>query len=255
MNYTKALVRLPGEKVFQTEESIKNLGPVDIKLLNEQHKAYSNLLQKAGLELIVLEPDFNYPDGIFVEDAAVIAGNTAVITRLKRKDRRGEEAAIEKVLKEYKNIKKIKDPATFEGGDVMKINNLFYVGFSERTNMEGIKQFYYSIEKKFGVCPIDVKSKKLMHLKCAASYAGNRTLLLREDLANIKEFQGRDIISVPKKEEYFTNVVSLENNIIMAKGSEYVSSELKKRNFNVYELDFSEIKKLDGSPTCISILF
>ncbi len=256
MKYKRALVRLPGKKVFQTKTSLDPFGPVDVRLLKAQHNNYCSCLKKAGLEVITLKADPKHPDSLFVEDTAVIAGGTAIITRLKKENRRGEEPAVEEALKKYKSIRNITHPATFEGGDVMRIGNTFYVGLSLRTNEEGIKQFSdFAKPLGYKVIPIDVKSKGIMHLKCVATYAGDNLVLAREDIASISEFKKYDVLSIPKKEENFVNAVSLNDRIIIAKGSNYVVSQLRKRNLNIEELDISEIRKFDGSLTCISILF
>ena len=56
------------------------------------------------------------------------------------------------VIKEFYpegRIEYIKAPGTLEGGDVMMVGDHFYVGRSNRTNEEGIRQFI-AILNKYG---------------------------------------------------------------------------------------------------------
>jgi len=41
----------------------------------------------------------------------------------------------------FKYVEHIKDPGTLDGGDVMQVENHFYIGVSKRTNHEGADQF------------------------------------------------------------------------------------------------------------------
>ena len=71
---------------------------VDVGLARRQHEAYCRALERAGLSLIRIPADVRFPDCCFVEDTSVIAGRMAIITRMGALPRRGEEAAVRKVL-------------------------------------------------------------------------------------------------------------------------------------------------------------
>ena len=66
---------------------------------------------------------------------------TALITRPGNEARTGEIEGIENFLKEKIgcSIKQIQAPGTLDGGDVLKVGNIIYVGKSARTNEEGIR--------------------------------------------------------------------------------------------------------------------
>ncbi|MBE0679172.1 MAG: N(G),N(G)-dimethylarginine dimethylaminohydrolase, partial [Bacteroidales bacterium] len=84
--------------------------------------------------------DERYPDGCFVEDTAVVNSRVKVISRPGAATRRGEEEAIAGVLAGYGPTESITAPCTMEGGDVLRAENHYYIGISERTNAEGASQ-------------------------------------------------------------------------------------------------------------------
>ena len=45
----------------------------------KQHEAYCALLREIGLDVIELPPDESLPDGVFVENTAVICNGVALI--------------------------------------------------------------------------------------------------------------------------------------------------------------------------------
>lgn len=64
---------------------------VDLDGARRDHAAYVDVLKnKLGLEVVELPADESFPDCVFVEDAAVVCGDTALITRPGAESRRGE---------------------------------------------------------------------------------------------------------------------------------------------------------------------
>ncbi|MFB7642796.1 hypothetical protein [Peribacillus butanolivorans] len=87
-----------------------------------------------------------FPDSTFVEDAAVLTPEFAVITNPGADTRNGE---IESVLKDfYEKFHYIKTPGIVDGGDILQIENHFYIGISERTNEEGARQLKEIVESE-----------------------------------------------------------------------------------------------------------
>ena len=99
-----------------------------------QHEAYLEALSAAGLEVVVLDPQPDYPDAHFVEDTAVVTPDVAVITIPGADARQGEEESIVPVLAEFRKITRIQAPGTVDGGDVLQVGNHFFIGISQRTN-------------------------------------------------------------------------------------------------------------------------
>ena len=139
--FNNVIVKRPCKAVCKGITSSPELGqPIYEKAL-QQHDAYIEALQKCGVEATILEADERYPDSCFVEDPAIITKSCAIITNPGAESRNGEKdeiiCAIRKFFPEEK-IEYIKSPGTLEGGDVMMVDDVFYVGLSARTNEEGI---------------------------------------------------------------------------------------------------------------------
>ena len=89
-NFTHAVVR--GIPASLAKEALRmECADVDLTGAQREHEEYVSVLrQKLGLEVIELPADESLPDCVFVEDAAVVCGDTALITRPGAESRRKE---------------------------------------------------------------------------------------------------------------------------------------------------------------------
>ncbi|TMS18005.1 N(G),N(G)-dimethylarginine dimethylaminohydrolase 2 [Larimichthys crocea] len=102
------------------------------------------LRQKVGLQLIEIPPDPELPESWRIEDVAVIQGDTALITRPFKQQRRSEAEAVRRVMSEL-NLTVVEmgteegdsGGATLEGSDVLFTGREFFVGISSHTNRRG----------------------------------------------------------------------------------------------------------------------
>ncbi|KAJ3598975.1 hypothetical protein NHX12_032938 [Muraenolepis orangiensis] len=88
--FTHAVVRaIPsslGSQALRTEPL-----DVDLEAARKEHDVYVKVLgEQLGLQVIHLPADESLPDCVFVEDAAVVCGDTALLTRQGAPSRRGE---------------------------------------------------------------------------------------------------------------------------------------------------------------------
>ena len=168
--FTNAIVRTPGRSIVKGLSDSKTLGLPNYEQAMIQHQSYIDALTKCGLDVLVLEPCEEYPDSTFVEDVALITPNCAIITRPGVPSRRGEVHEIGFLLKQkFNNIEAIEAPGTIEGGDIMMIGDYYYIGLSERTNLEGAKQII-QILSKYGMSGSTISLNKVLHLKTGLSY-------------------------------------------------------------------------------------
>jgi dimethylargininase len=114
---------------------------MNIDKARRQHQDYIAILRKLGLDVIELQSDETLPEGVFVEDTAVICDGIALICRPGLPGRLKEVDIIRTILRrEGLSIVDIKDPlATIDGGDVLFTGREFFVGLSRTTNMAGAK--------------------------------------------------------------------------------------------------------------------
>ncbi len=226
---------------------------IDTNRAIEQHKIYTQTLSKLGIDVVRLSPLEEFPDSCFVEDAAVIIGDMAIICRLKPASRSGEEDGIGKLLKEYKKIFHISRPAFLEGGDLLVTHDKVYIGRSGRSDDNGISQLRDILRESRDLIPVEIEGA--LHLKSFCTLIDEETLLIREGLECKRLFKGFRFIEVPFEETNTANVLSIHGRVIMPRGYPITREKIMEIGYTVIEVDISEFEKGDGGVTCLSILF
>ena len=228
------------------------LGGPDMELAAEQHEAYCESLRSCGLEVILLDAIEEYPDSTFVEDVAVLVGPRAVITRPGHPSRLGETESIEPVLSSFFDIERIESPGRIDGGDVLEIDDLILIGLSDRTDEAGASQLCSILERdgfSCGTVPVACG----LHLKSGASYMGGGIILADSSMAGIEDFSGFDIVTVAEGEEYCANSIAVNGRILFPAGFPLTLKKLKRKGFEIVELEMSEFQKMDGGLSCLSL--
>ncbi len=232
-----------------------NLGNPNYQLALKQHQKYIEALTECGLDVIVLEPDENYPDSVFVEDTAILTPYCAVITNPGAPSRKGEIIEMERFLiNHFSNIEYIKAPGTLEAGDVMKVGNHFYIGISERTNEKGAHQLI-NILAKYGLSGSTVNVGNGLHLKSGISYLENNNLLSVTGFLNRQEFQKFNLISVHNSESYAANSLWINDKVLIPFRFPETKEKIQNAGYTIIEIDVSEFRKLDGGLSCLSLRF
>ncbi|MFC2025932.1 dimethylarginine dimethylaminohydrolase family protein [Chloroflexota bacterium] len=251
--FTHAITRKPGPNYAQGITTSDSVTANFTKAL-EQHQAYVETLITIGLEVVILDPLPDYPDSYFVEDAAVITQNVAVITRPGAMARRGEASAIAPVLAEYRQTAIIQAPGTLDGGDVLMVGKHFFIGISDRTNAEGADQLGLILEQH-GYTWTGIQVSGGLHLKSGVNSVGGDTLLLTQEFSTLDEFKSFEVIIVDEIESYAANTLWINNYLIMPTGFQKTRHKLEKLNLPIIELEVSEACKMDGGLTCMSLRF
>ncbi|XP_030645254.1 N(G),N(G)-dimethylarginine dimethylaminohydrolase 2 [Chanos chanos] len=142
--FTHAVVRGIPESFGKLAEGGEEV-QVDLAKAQRQFGVLTGALrQKVGLQLIEIPADPNLSESWRIEDVAVIQGDTALITRPWKQQRRSEAEAVRKVLSEL-NLTVVEmgveeggsGGATLEGSDVLFTGREFFVGISSHTNHRG----------------------------------------------------------------------------------------------------------------------
>jgi dimethylargininase len=246
-----ALVRPPGARFAHCLSSHSLRHTVNLFRAQNQHALYCKTLADLGLDIIDLPQDDQLPDSCFVEDTAVIHAGKALICRLANPSRHGEEAPIEKVLKDYFPVQRIKAPGTLEGGDVIHLPDRLISGISQRTNPAGIKQ----MQEYFGGSIDTIENLQIMHLKSHITYLGNNIMVTTNTYAHHPVLADFDVLIVPDHEQYAANTLTIGNTVLMPKGYPQTQRMITNHGFSVTCLNISEITKCDGALTCLSLLF
>ena len=151
--FTRAILKRPGA-TYASGLTVTGGGVPDLARALVQHSAYERALEGCGLVLTVLPADDRYPDGTFVEDAALVTEQAAIITLPCAPSRLGETATIERAVDGfYPTVLKLNAPSTLDGGDVCQCEDRFLIGVSAHPVWIGLI-FAYLFGYKLGWTPI-----------------------------------------------------------------------------------------------------
>ena len=250
MYFTHAITRKPG-KNFSRGLTTSKLGLADYELILNQHDAYVETLRSVGLEVVVLEDQPNYPDAHFVEDTAVIVGQKALICRLAKTSRQGEEEAVEVMLQQYLSTSRVEAPGTVEGGDVIQHQTNLICGITQRTNKSGAQQ----MEKHLEVPVETIENSQIIHLKSHVTYLSRKTFVAIKSMAQHPVLKGFDILIVPDEERYAANTLTIGDTVLLPKGYPQTKTLIDEAGFTIVTLDMSEFAKCEGALTCLSLFF
>src|SRR6185437_3002983 len=154
----------------------------------------------------------------------------------------------------YRDLRLMHEPATLDGGDVLRAGRTLYTGLSRRTNASGIQQLAAAVEP-FGYRVQPVKVKDCLHLKSGASYVGDETILIHRPWVDGAAFEGLRLIDAPAGEEWAANVLLIGNTILVAEGFPRTAELLRQLGRDVCALDITELMKAESGLTCSSLIF
>ncbi len=251
--FTQAIVRQPGPNCAAGLTS-SDLGPPDYDRLLAQHQSYVDALCELGLWVEELPAEPDYPDAYFVEDPAVVTPEVAVITLPGAPARQGEQERIAPLLARHRPLAHIEPPGHLEGGDVLIVGRQVFVGLSQRTNRAGAQQLDRILAQQ-GYTTTAVPVGPGLHLKSSVNLVGPNALLLTVDFAAKAAFSGYQHILVDDEEAYASNSLLVNGTLIVPAGFPRTRARLEALGQPIVELDVSEVQKMDGGLTCMSLRF
>ncbi|XP_057316437.1 N(G),N(G)-dimethylarginine dimethylaminohydrolase 1-like [Hydractinia symbiolongicarpus] len=261
--YTKAICRkIPKSIITEGLRMEVEATPFDYKKAMQQHSAYVSALKDAGVQVTELEADETTPDCVFVEDTAVVVGETVLITRPGAPSREPESAVIKRYFEEneIKDLFEMKAPASLDGGDVLFTGHEFFVGLSKRTNQEGVDMLQ-STFSKYPVHGIPLSGH--LHLKSFLSMIDDDVMVCgssqhaSDALRQVME-KTKQVYSVLRVPDDAAGNAVIVNGVLLCRIKEEFPDSYKvfeKLTIRKVGLHGSELSKLDGALTCCSILY
>jgi dimethylargininase len=241
-SYTSALSAVPADP------------PIDLEAARAQHAAYTAALADLGAQVITIPADEEFPDCVFVEDTAIVAGEIAVITRPGAPSRQGEVEAVAAALAPHVATHRMPAPATLDGGDCLRLGNTIYVGRSERTNDLGVSFLRHIVSAQgITVVPVPLPAH-VLHLKCVCARLDDERVLMAEGALPDDTFGSATVLRIPAEESYAANVLAIGKNVLCADGFPATRDVLEAAGFRTIALVTTEARKADGALTCMSIL-
>lgn len=248
-----ALVRPVPESIARCELTHLERVPIDHEVAVQQHRDYVAALSALGCEVRELEELPHLPDSVFVEDAAVVFGGFAVITRPGAESRRDEVASVAEVLSACCELRFIEAPGTMDGGDVIVAGQRIFAGISSRTNQEAIRQLR-AIAADSGFEVTSVPFRECLHLKSAATMADDDTVLLNPRWVDPLMFDGMQILEVDPGEPSAANVLRIGGTLLFPAAFPRTLARLRDAGYDVVTVDAAELAKAEGALTCCSVL-
>jgi dimethylargininase len=227
--------------------------PIDIAHARRQHRAYEATLEALGAAVVDLPALDEFPDAVFVEDAAVVLDELAVVTTPGTPSRATEGESLAETLQRFRPLKRLAPPATLDGGDVVRIGRSLYVGRSTRTNDAAIWQLR-ELVAPHGYTVTAVPVRGALHLKTACTYPGNGMLLANPEWADLSAFAEVRVLPVPASEPWGASVLEVAGSLIMPASFPETRALLEVEGFVTVAVDLSELQKAEGGPTCLSLL-
>src|SRR5438105_1738865 len=134
-----ALTHVPSPNLSQGERTHVERLAIDYDRAVEQHGEYCRMLHDSGAHVRTLEVNRHLPDSTFIEDTAIVLDEVAVLASMGTETRRAELTGIEAELRKYREVQRVRPPATIEGGDVLRVGRTLLIGLSARTGAAGVR--------------------------------------------------------------------------------------------------------------------
>jgi dimethylargininase len=246
----RALVRRPSPRLAEGLVTHIDRAPVDAELAHQQWEAYVRALDSCGWASTEVDPAPDCPDSVFVEDAVVMFGSTAVVTRPGAESRRAETPAALRRVTELGYRVATMSRGRLDGGDVLKVGELVYVGRGGRTDAEGVAELR-SIVEPLGHRVLAVPMTKALHLKSAVTALPDGSIVGYSPVVDDPTFFPH-YRSMP--EEAGAHVVDLgAGRLLMSSRAPRSADLVASLGYQPVLVDISEFEKLEGCVTCLSV--
>ena len=226
---------------------------IDLARARAEHNEYEAALRALGFEVRRLTSGPDMPDSVFIEDAAVVLDELAVIMRPGAESRRVETAAVAEAVRSYRPVAAILAPGTLDGGDVLRIGNRLFVGGGYRSNDAGIKQLGAIVGSQ-GYTVEAVPFQGCLHLKSAATLVADDLALINPEWVDAERFQPLRTIDVDPSEPYAANALLIDGTVVYPAEHVRTRKRLEAAGLTVHPVPAGELAKAEGGVTCCSLL-
>jgi dimethylargininase len=238
-------------------------------------EAYVDALRSASLEVVEVEADESCPDCVFVEDTLLaVDRENVILCPMGSPSRQPELPAMEAAARRlgYAVHRLDGGPgAVLDGGDVLRVGDVWFVGLTRRTNQAAVDALRRALRSRHpAACSAVVAvpfahHADVLHLKSVCSTFGDDAVAIvagaigdAVEAAVLQHLPRFSILRVPDAPA--ANVVSANGTVLIRAATEFPSSApllrsaATQRHLRSVELDGSELAKVDGALTCGSVL-
>ena len=253
-----ALTRPPSPRLTECELTHLPRRPIDADLAADQHRGYCEELTRLGCEVRALPATPELPDGVFVEDRAVVLDEVAIITRSSAVRRREETPSVEAALRGHRPIEHIMAPATLDGGDVLHLDRTLLVGLSPRTNMRAVEQLREHLAPH-GYTIEAVPVAASLHLKSGCSVIASDLLVINRDWVDADAIlavaPAVRFVDVDPNEPRGANHLLVGGSVLSPTSCPRTVERIRQCGITVDVVDVSELEKAEAGVTCSSLVY
>jgi len=267
----RVLVRRPDEAFGNADpKKWHYVARPDLEIAQQEHDRLVQVLEDAFVEVTYHQEHLpDHADTVFVHDPVLVTDEGAVILRMGKALRRGEEDAMVRVFQrlDIPILSRLRGNATAEGGDLLWIDpGTLAVGVGLRTNREGLRQLKIVLER-LGVTVLPVElprpgdPESCLHLMSLVSIVDHHLVVVDPELMPVGfalelSERGFEFVRVAPGESgtLGVNVLALAPGVcVMLEGNPVTKRRLEARGCRVQTFVGNELSlKAEGGPTCLT---
>jgi N-dimethylarginine dimethylaminohydrolase len=268
----KVVVRRPDEAMAAADPAKWHYtSAIDLPAAQAAHDAFMSILKDEGVELLYHdEPLPELSDSVFVFDPVLMTDAGALVLRMGKALRRGEEDAFVRFFERHDMpiLGRLQGDAHCEGGDTLWLDHdTLAVGLGFRTNLEAVHQMQQILEPVGAkVIPFELPfftgPEACLHLLSLISPIDVDLAVAYPPLMPVsfwKELQRRGIQLVEVPEEEFrlwqgTNILAIAPRIVAMLDHNPVTQRLlEDAGVTVHTFPGAPLSfKAEGGPTCLT---
>ncbi len=231
--------------------------------LDLAYKQWCNLvenLERAGAEIVFIEPVSSLPDMVFTADVGYVDGSRFFLGRFHHLERSFESTYYAQWFQDhdYELIAPLSSESCLEGGDVMVFRNHLIAAHGFRSDLSAHLALAQRLE--LNVVPIRLVDPRFYHLDTCFCRLDDRRAIVapcawdRRSCERVQQLVPEPlVIEVDEALTFCTNSVIMGTTIIMPDCPPRVSHILEKWGFDICISPVSEFLKAGGGVHCLTL--
>lgn len=248
-----AITREVSRSIARCELTCLERTPIDVARARAQHEQYRDALRRLGLDVVCLPEEPDLPDSVFVEDAAIVLDEVAVLTNPGADSRKPEVDSVARALAPLRPLLRVTAPATIDGGDVLVVGRSIYVGLSSRSTFAAVGQLR-ALVAPFGYSVEGVPVRGGLHLKTGVTRVAETTLLIDPAMVSRVHFPGFQFVEIDPSEPNSANALLVGDTIVFPAAYPRTRERLERLGRPIVPVEADELAKAEGGVTCCSLI-
>ena len=253
--FSHAIARSPGKGVAGGLRA-EDRGQPDAARFRAEHENYVSALERAGLQVMVLDALDAYPDSVFIEDDALYLPEGVFELRPGAPSRTAESGILSAELSAFgHDVHPNHSDGFIDGGDVLVTDSALLVGLSKRTDRAGFDWLRSMLEPNgYEVLAVETPGE-VLHFKSDCCVLGSQTILATSRLSGTEAFRGFRILEVPAGEEAAANSIRVNDTVLIPEGFPATAELLAREDYRLETVPVSQAALLDGGLSCMSLRY